>query len=194
MIILGTTLTKRDETDLVKIKKPFKEYNIIKTSQVIDVSADRLWEIASDFENVSLWSSNIKEAVGSGLSRFEGATCEKRTCQVEGLKNYSTVVEKLVHFSNDQRALAYELIEGAPGFMLLARNRWTIIAVGSNQSKIKMHVTMRLKKFMGFLLGRQLKKTVNKALPVAMNDLKVFAETGEGSPAKQAQQKRLKHK
>lgn len=182
MILLNPFSTVMSQTD-----KKYKEITIVQTSEVIQVSADSLWKIAREFQEVAVWSSNIKHATGDGEPEFKGATCSERTCHVEGIGGYNKVVEKLILFSDANRELAYEMIEGAPGFVIFARNHWTVSEAGPNQSVIKMHVTMRLKRFAGFFLGGQLKKTVLKNLPIAMQELKVYAETGQVSEAKKNQ-------
>lgn len=164
--------------------KKFKEIKMIWTSEVIEVSADSLWRIVRDFQNISTWSSNVDHATGSGPAEFAGATCSERVCEVSGLGAYNRVVEKLTLFDEEQQELAYQLTEGAPGFVLYASNHWQVMDAGPGQSRVRMEVTMRLKPLAGFFLGGQMKKTVDKALAVAMEELKVYAERGELSPAK----------
>ncbi len=191
-MLFGMAMSTLEVTTKTTVKDNYREIKISKISDTINVSADALWSIARDFENVGLWSSNVKLSTGSGTPAFEGAPCSNRTCHVEGIGKYSVVEEKLVYFDESKRELAYQLTDGGPGFLLLAQNHWTVLSVGPNQSKLKMDATMRLKKFMGFLLGNQLKKTILKAMPLAMQEIKTYAETGEVSAAKKAQIRRLK--
>lgn len=174
-------------------QKKYTEIKISEKSEVINVSADALWKIVREFQNVSNWFSSIDHVTASGESKFEGAPYSERTCYVN-LKGYSKVHEKLTLFDDNKRELAYELVEGAPGFLLFAGNHWTVSEAGPNQSLLSMNVTMRVKKFMGSLLGGQMKKTVLKNLPVALSELKIFAETGEVSEAKKARMEVLAKK
>jgi len=185
LLLLAVTVTIFNSTVMAQIEAKYKEVNILKTSEVINVSADSLWKIVRQFDQVGVWFSSIDHAEGSGEPEFEGATCSERTCHVN-LKGYSEVHEKLTLFDESKRELAYQFTGGGPGFLLFAENHWTVKEVGPNQSILKMEATMRLKKFMGWLLGGKLKKTIEKELPISLNELKIYAETGEVSEAKKA--------
>ncbi len=171
----------------------YREIKITQVSEVINVSADALWQIVRKFEDVGQWFTSIDYVTVSGKSEFEGASYSERTCYVN-LKGYSKVHEKLTFFDDSKRELAYELTEGAPGFLLFAGNHWTVSEVDSRHSVLKMEATLRLKKFVGSLLGGPMKKTVLKNLPIALNELKIFAETGEVSAAKKARMAELERK
>lgn len=177
----------------MKRENKYTEIKISETSEVINVSADSLWKIVREFQDVGNWFSSIDYVTASGKSEFAGATYSDRTCYVN-LRGYSKVHEKLTLFDDARRELAYELTEGAPGFLLFAGNHWSVSEAGPNQSVLKMEATMRLKKFIGTLLGGQMKKTVLKNLPLALSELKVFAETGEASEAKKARMEVLAKK
>ena len=60
-----------------------------------------------------------------------------------------------------------------------------------DQSKLTMKATMHLKRFMGFLFGGKIRKTVAEGLPESLNELKIYAETGEPSEAKKERQREL---
>lgn len=174
-------------------EKKYKEIKISQVSEVINVSADALWKIVRKFEDVGQWFSSIDYVTVSGASEFEGADYGERICYVN-LKGYSKVREKLTLFDDTKRELAYELTEGAPGFLLFAGNHWTVSEAGPNHSVLKMEATLRLKKFAGSLFGGQMKKTVLKNLPIALNEIKIFAETGEVSTAKKERIRELEKK
>ncbi|OUS01979.1 hypothetical protein A9Q86_04825 [Flavobacteriales bacterium 33_180_T64] len=193
LILLGLALTTINLTVMAQKAKRGKEFKIIKTSEVINVSADSLWNIIKAFDNVGVYFSGIDHAEGSGTPEFEGATCSERTCYVN-LKGYNKVHEKLTLYNKNARELAYEYTGGGPGFLLFAGNHWTITEVGSNQCILKMEATIRLKKFMGFLFGGKLRRTVEKQLPISLNELKIYAETGEVAQAKKTRLKVLEKK
>ena len=167
---------------------------MVMESDVINASADSLWAIARDFQGVALWSSNIDHIEGKGEPEFEGATCSERVCHVNNIGGYDKVVEKLTMFDDEKKELTYELTEGAPGFVLFAQNHWSVSVIGPNKSMIKMEVTMRLKKFAGFFLAGQMKKTVMKNVPMAIEELKLYAEKGEISDTKKARKEALAKK
>ncbi len=174
-------------------KKKYKEVKVNATSEIIHVSADSLWNIVKQFDNVGVFLSGIDHAEGRGRPEFEGATCSERTCYVN-LKGYSEVHEKLTLFNEKTKELAYEFTGGGPGFLLFAGNHWTIKETGPNQCKLEMNATMHLKKFAGTLFGGKLRKTIERELPKSMNEIKTYAETGEVSPEKKARMKELERK
>lgn len=182
-----------NSTVMAQKKRKYKEIRITKTSEIIEVSADSLWNIVRKFENVGTWFSSIDHATGTGEPEFEGATCSERTCHV-AIKGYDKIHEKLTHFDGAKRELAYELTEGGPKFLLFAGNHWTVIEVSPGRSQLKMDATMHLKPLMGFLFGGKIKKTVEKNLPAALYELKVYAETGEVAESKKERMKKLQKK
>lgn len=193
LLLLGLTITALNSTVMAQTEKKYKEVNILKTSEVINISADSLWKIVRQFDQVGVWFSSIDHAEVSGEPEFEGATCSERTCYVN-LRGYSEVHEKLTLFDDPKRELAYAFTGGGPSFLLFAGNHWSVSEVGPNQSVLTMEATMRLKRFAGFLFGGKLKRTIEKSLPESLNELKVYAETGEVSEAKKARIQALKKK
>ncbi len=174
-------------------KKKYKEIKITNTSEIINVSADSLWSIVREFQDVGVWLTGIDKAMGFGEPEFEGASCSKRTCHVN-VKGYNELQEKLTLFNDDKRELAYELTDGGPSFLLFASNHWTVTKIGPNQSVLRMDATMHLKGFMGFLFGGKIRRTVANGLPEALNEIKIYAETGHVSEEKKARMEKLKKK
>lgn len=193
LMLVVLAVTSFNPKVMAQKEKKYKEVQVTMSSDVIHVSADSLWRIVRQFDKVGEWFSSIDHAVVAGEPEFAGATCSERTCYVN-LKGYSEVLEKLTLFDEEKRELAYELTEGGPGFLLFAGNHWTVSEVGPNQSVLTMHAQMHVKPFMGFLFGGKLKRTIEKSLPEALNELKIFAETGEVSEAKKARMALLKKK
>jgi len=59
-----------------------KGFNVQK-EMIIDVPASELWEmVGPGFVEVYKWSSNVDHAEGQGTSKFEGAACNERFCDV----------------------------------------------------------------------------------------------------------------
>ncbi len=172
-------------------KKKYKEIRITHTSEIINVSADSLWNIVREFQDVGVWLSGIDKAIGSGTPEFEGASCSERVCHVN-VKGFNVLHEKLTLFNDTTRELAYELTEGGPGFVVFVGNHWSVSEIGANQSILKMEATMHLKKFIGFLFGGKIRRTVKKGLPEALSEIKIYAETGNVSEAKKVRIEKLK--
>lgn len=170
--------------------KKFKELKFKITSEVINVSADSLWKIAREFQNVGVWSTSVDHSTGNGDAEFEGATCNERTCHVD-IKGYDQIHEKLTHFDDTTRELAYEITGGTPDFVLFTSNHWTILEIGPDQSMVEMNITIHLKRFIGAILGGRMKKEISKNVRQVQVDLKIYAETGKVSEAKKARMQAL---
>lgn len=169
----------------------YKVLMMTKQSEIINVSADDLWEIVGlGFENAGVWSTAVDHSVGSGKAEFEGATCSERACDLNA-SGFSKIKEILTMYNEKAQELKYEVTEGNPGFVVLASNHWKVIKVGENQSRLEMTITMHLKKFMGTLMGGMLKRNINKLIPTIFDDLKIYAETGQISEQKKKRMAKL---
>lgn len=191
IIFIGLALTLLN----FKVMAQEKKRKIVKenlTSQVINISADSLWAICREFDKTAEWTSTLNHSYGTGESEFEGVTCSSRTCETGFGKG--KVVEELILFSDENKELSYNLIEGAPGFITLANNHWKVVEIGPNQSKIEMNVTMHMKKIAGFFLGGLIKKQMRRQVNIVLEELKIYAETGEVSEAKKKQIEKQKNK
>ena len=101
-------------------------------------------------------------------------------------KGFRSIKEKLVQYDTKKHELTYEVYDGFPGFVKLASNHWTVKNLSPTTSQVEMNVTMKMKPFMGSLMGGVMNKKINRLLPTVLNDLKVYVETGEVSESKAA--------
>ena len=107
-----------------------REFKIRMTSDVVDVSAGKLWSvIGPGFADVGEWTTSVEKSTGVGKSEFADAPCKERTCKVN-ISGFEQMTETLVNYDTSTRQLAYEVTKGVPGFVLLARNSWAVHAVG----------------------------------------------------------------
>ena len=160
----------------------------------INVSAENLWEmVGPGFTEVYKWSSNVDHAEGKGTPQFEGASCDERFCNVN-VKGFNKISEKLTKYDVSKMTLAYEVMDGMPGFVTMAKNEWTVIDLGRNQSKLVMKAQFRSKGLMGTLMNGMMKKKMTETLETVLNDAKVFAETGKVSNAKKERAQELSRK
>lgn len=189
---IGLVLTTLSSIAMVEKGKKYKEIKMKKTSEVINVSADSLWSIIRQFNDVAIWSSNMDKITLYGEPEFEGASCNGRTCESSGV--YGIVKEKMILFNDKTRELAYESVEGGPSFLLYGQNHWTVVEIGPNQSTLTLDFEMHLKRFSGFFLSGIIKNSIAKQMPHFFNDLKVYAETGEVSKAKKERLNKLEKK
>ncbi|MDX2360866.1 MAG: SRPBCC family protein [Crocinitomicaceae bacterium] len=163
-------------------------------SVTVNVSADELWQIIGPgFAKAGEWSSAIDHSTSSGEGQFEGAVCDTRSCDLSA-KGFSSVDERITEYSDDNRTMAFDVYQGMPGFVTHMNSRHVITDLGQGRSKDEIQITMQMKPFMGALMGGMLKKNLNSLLDSALEDLKVFAETGKPSAEKAARMKKLSAK
>ena len=163
-------------------------------SIVVNVSADNLWQIIGPgFAEAGKWSSAVDHSMGHGEGKFDGATCDTRSCDLSA-KGFSSVKEQITEYDDSTRTMAFDVFEGMPGFVTYTNNRTIVSDLGEGQSKAELQITIHMKPFMGWLLGGMLKKNLNNLIDSALDDLKVFAETGKPSNRKQDRMKKLSTK
>ena len=163
-------------------------------SIVVNVSADNLWQIIGPgFAEAAKWSSAVDHSMGHGEGKFDGATSDTRSCDLSA-KGFSSVKERITEYDVSTRTMAFDVFEGMPGFVTYTNNRTIVSDLDAGQSKAELQITMHMKPFMGWLLGGMLKKNLSNLIDSALDDLKVFAETGKPSSRKQDRMKKLSTK
>lgn len=157
----------------------------------INVSSDTLWEIIGPgFSEAGKWSTAVDHSVGHGEGKFDGAVCDTRSCDLSA-KGFTSVNEKITEYDASNKTMAFDVVEGMPGFVTLMNNRTVVTDLGNERSKAELQITMHMKPFMGWLMGGLLKKNLNNLLDSALDDLKVYAETGAPSDRKKARMAKL---
>ncbi|PCJ65300.1 MAG: hypothetical protein COA58_10605 [Bacteroidetes bacterium] len=175
-------------------QRKYKEIRLVTTSEVINVSADSVWQIIGPgFQNVGGWLKGINHSEGLGSAKVKGATCNARTCEVD-FPGFDEITEEILTYSDEKKEISYTATKGMPGFVVYNRNQWNIKVVGPNQCVATTDATMHLKRFMGSLFGRTMEKNFKKALKEIMTELKAYAETGEISETKKEQLAQLEKK
>ena len=175
-------------------KKKYKEIKLGLTSEVINVSADDLWQIVGPgFESAGEWATTVDHSVGSGSPQHEGASCSERYCKLNA-KGFSEINEVITIYNAQTRTLAFDITKGLPGFVQISNSNWQIEDLGNNQSKIEITITVKTDKFLGTIMGGMLKSSIKKTVPTIMRDLKIFAETGNISEEKQERLKKVQSK
>ena len=163
-------------------------------SVVVNVSANDLWQIVGPgFADAGQWSTAVDHSVGHGEGKFDGATCDTRSCDLSA-KGFSSVKERITEYDTNNRTLAFDVFEGMPGFVTYTNNHTVITDLSQDRSQAELQITMHMKPFLGWLLGGMLKKNLSNLIDSALDDLKVFAETGKPSDQKQARMKKLSAK
>ena len=157
----------------------------IKESQVINTSADKVWEILGpNFLRISEWGGGILSSVDNPQvkKRFESAPAGGRICNVKGFGQFK---ETILHYSDEQREITWDAVsDKIPGFLTGLQNAFKIEAIDEKNSKITSNLTADLKGIGGFFLGGKIKKDFSKTIKFFLNDLKIYAETGNISEKK----------
>ncbi|MFT7592618.1 MAG: hypothetical protein ACI9UJ_002557, partial [bacterium] len=155
--LLSFNTVKENEMKEKKVKKI--EFNYV--TDITNVSADGLWAIVGeDFANAGKWATSIDHSTGSGNPEFSGATCSERSCDLNA-KGFSAITEKLTQYDPAIKELTYIVNNGFPGFVTKLENHWSVESVRDSTSRLKMHLTMEMKPFVGALMGGMMKKNVN---------------------------------
>ena len=193
IVVLGIGLLSFNTVNEKEMKeKKVKTIEYKLEGEVINVSADSLWTIVGDgYANAGVWATNVDHSVGKGTPTFSGATCDERSCDINA-KGFSAITEKLTQYDVGVKELTFSVTEGLPGFVTLAQNHWTVESLSDTTSRLKMHVTMEMKPFMGSLMAGMMRKNLRTLLPTISNDLKIYAETGKVSESKAARMASLK--
>lgn len=158
---------------------------------VVNVPANDLWQIIGpEFADAGRWSTAVDHSAGHGEGKFDGAACDTRSCDLSA-KGFSSVNERITAYDKSNRIMAFDVFEGMPGFVTYMNNRTVITDLGQGQSQAELQITMHMKPFMGGLMGGMLKKNLSNLIDSALDDLKVYAETGKPSARKQARMKKL---
>ncbi|MBL4587421.1 MAG: SRPBCC family protein [Flavobacteriales bacterium] len=152
---------------------------IIQLSIEIERSAEECWAVfGGKYAEISVWKAGMKSSEAEG-EPFGDAPYGSRKLKASGL----TFSEKLVHFSNAERAFTYEVV-GLPFVISSARNEWHF---SGENGKATLHMKLNLQILNGFgwLLGGLLKKNMTKEMGKLLEEFKFYMENGKPHPRKQ---------
>ncbi|MEO0341788.1 MAG: SRPBCC family protein, partial [Bacteroidota bacterium] len=156
----------------------------VEKSIFIAVPKDSLWDItALQFDKIGDWSAGVKSSEGGSVDGFNGETYTERVC-VPGYKGFKKTTERIIDYQPEQFLFTYQIAEGLPKMVKYATNTWTHKSE-SNGTRITMQVNMELQGFMGTLMKGPMTKKMGKILQENLEELKVYAETGELHERKQ---------
>ena len=164
--------------------KKIKSFELSKEI-IVNKPASEVWQIAGPgFTDAGKWATAVDHSEGKGEGQFKGAVCDERSCDLNA-KGFNKINEKITQYSEDEMMLEYEVVEGMPKMMAEAKNQWTIIAIDEHSSKIIMKAKFGVQGFFGKLMIGMMKNQMNSLLDIALNDIKVYTETGNVSKTKQ---------
>ncbi|MEM6723706.1 MAG: SRPBCC family protein [Bacteroidota bacterium] len=155
----------------------------IKASILIEVSKETLWGItALQFDRIGDWSAGVKSSQGFGKG-LNGAVCSERQCD-PGYKGFKKTTEKIIDYQPDAHQFTYQITSGLPKMVVKATNQWTHQTVDKG-TRLTMNVNMVLQGFMGRLMAKPMQKRMKKILRENLEELKLYAETGQLHERKQ---------
>ncbi|MEM9001639.1 MAG: SRPBCC family protein [Bacteroidota bacterium] len=144
----------------------------------IDVPKDSLWKItALQYGRIGDWSAGVKTSEGGSVGGFNGEIHTERVCE-PGYKGFKKTTERIIDYRPKQYYFTYQIAEGLPHMVTYATNTWTHEDEGQG-TKITMKVTMELKGLMGTLMKGTMIRKMGKILKENLEELKIYAETGE---------------
>lgn len=150
----------------------------IELSTEIEKSADECWKVfGGRYADIHKWLSGVTSSNAEGEPFGESPVGSRR------IKTPTiSFSEKLIHFSNAERAFTYQVI-GLPFVVKSAINEWHFSENGEN-SKLNMHLKLEAAMGFGWLLNGLLKKNIGKAMYLLHQDFKYYMEKGEVHPRK----------
>lgn len=115
----------------------------IRTRFEINAPAAQAWMVLADhFGEVSQWAGAVRQ---SKIDRPVGLDAI-RTCSIAGFGpiGESEITERLTEFDPQLRLLTYRVETGLPPMMGDARNRWQVMADGSERCIVTSDADLRL--------------------------------------------------
>lgn len=151
-------------------------------STTTHVPAEHAWALLGEqFADIGLWASVIEHSSLTGPPQV-GAV---RTCTVQGFGPVPSgrVEEKLLSFDPANFTFTYQAVSGLPGFMLEARNTWTVEPISPHKCRVHSLAVLRLK-FPFSLVSIPLRSQLEKSGHRLLEELKHQLETGCPHPRK----------
>ena len=146
-------------------------------SIMINIPVEKLWEItALQFDKIGTWSAGITNSEGHGTSNL-GAVCNERKC-VPSYKGFKETTERIIDYRPENYEFTYQIVAGLPKMVKKATNTWKHIGK-EGRTHLIMQINMELQGVMGFLMKGIMLGKMKKILKENLEELKVYAETGQ---------------
>ena len=152
------------------------------TAVVIEAPAEHVWDInGRRFADVGQWSRNVHRSEALSGEAVAGAPFAGRVCEVKG---FGTVREALTHYDDARRSLVVAIEAGLPFFVKESVFRSRVIAMGENRCRFEVTQTMVVGGVLGAILMPMLRRKLAVTVAEILDDLRLYAETGEVHPDK----------
>ncbi|MEM6457467.1 MAG: SRPBCC family protein [Acidobacteriota bacterium] len=150
----------------------------------LDASADAAWRvIAEQFDQVDRWASDVHRATSRPGAAAHPAAADAPVAGRACATPLGPVEESIVLYDAQTRTLAYEAeAPDMPFFVRGLRNRWTVTEIDRGRTQVQTRVTVDLMAPFGWVMGPLMKRQIGKLLSTAVDDLKVYVETGRPHP------------
>lgn len=153
----------------------------IKRTFTINQPVSKVWDIlGNDFGGAAKWATGLYHSEGYGEPQLEGAACNNRACDT----NQGKIKEVVRVFDAKNYHLAYEVIEGFPGFVKSGVNNWRLTDLKNGKTRVDIHFIAELQGFMGTVMKPMMGWQLGKVFDHALEDFKVYVETGKPSAKK----------
>lgn len=155
----------------------------IRKTVTVDASAGRVWNILGpNYERAGDWASSVfVSRARPGEPAVAGAPVAGRTCET----TLGPFVESVVDYDEGRRHIAYSA-SGAkmPGFVRSLVNAWTVAPAGPDRAEVTMELNADIAQPFRFAMGWMMRRQFDRVLGEAIDDLRVYAETGRPSERK----------
>ena len=146
--------------------------------------------LGNQFGDAYKWASGLNHSKGYGAPTIIEAPSNNRACDLPSGK----IKEVIRTFDPQNYELEYEVIEGFPFFVDTAINNWQLNEIGSDTTRVNMHLIVTTKGLVGGIMAPMMKIQLTKQIASIPNDLKHFVETGQPSPHKTKELQKLSKK
>ena len=157
----------------------------IKESIEVSVAAEKAWEIIGpNFLHIATWGRGVKKSWNNEKlpPNKPGAPAGGRFCD---LGKYGIVEETVLHYDQNKKEITWSAkSEKLPGFVKNLQNALKVETTSETTCKVTTNISADAKGLGGLFMGGMIKKNFTKQLGGFVKDWKIYAETGEVSPAK----------
>lgn len=153
----------------------------VKKEIIVNKPVDQAWDLlGKQYTQAYKWARGLYHSEGFGAPKLKGATCNNRTCDT----SFGKIKEEIRVFDEENFELAYEVIEGFPGFIKKGINNWKLEPLSNRKTKVTMHFVGETQGVMGVLMGPMMGLKLSSTLSEALEDFKAYLETGKPSDGK----------
>jgi len=146
---------------------------------LINQPIEKVWDVlGNQFGQVCNWASGVNKSSASAEAKnsndFTNRACDTTSGKIKEIVNT---------FDPKNHILEYEVIEGFPFFVKTGKNKWRLSKSG-NQTKVNMNLQIETQGFVGTIMKPMMKMQMKTLADNAVDDLKIFVETGKPSARK----------